>query len=301
MRCIAKRRVHLRLGAEPPIDLGRDKRQMLRRHLDARHVLVRRKQLHLCRGRHMQHMHAFAGCRGEPDEASRSRRAPPQASRHSRWLEGSPSRLSDARSRRRASSSAWKAARRVDEREDARQRLLVVDEQVAGGGAHEHFDAGSAWKLLELGSSSTFSRVAPTKKAKSQIHAVARARRPCRRAPPRSMVGGLVFGISNTAVTPPSTADAAAGFEVFLVLEPRLAEMHLGVDDARQDMQAGGVDGPRRRLGGEAANRDDRPSLTPISATPFAGMVDEGRALDEEIEGFCQDAALASACRLPPA
>ena len=92
-------------------------------------------------------------------------------------------------------------------------------------------------KPLELGSSSTFSRVAPTKKAKSQCM------RP-RPAPTLSasasalVVAGLVFGISNTAVTPPSTADRLPRLEVFLVLEPRLAEMHLGVDDAWQDMQA---------------------------------------------------------------
>ena len=34
----------------------------------------------------------------------------------------------------------------------------------------------------------------------------------------------------------------AAGFEIFLVLEARLAEMHLRVDDAGQDVQARGID-----------------------------------------------------------
>ena len=34
----------------------------------------------------------------------------------------------------------------------------------------------------------------------------------------------------------------AAGFQIFLVLEARLAEMHLRVDDAGQDVQARGVD-----------------------------------------------------------
>ena len=54
----------------------------------------------------------------------------------------------------------------------------------------------------------------------------------------RVVVGGLVFGISNTAVTPPSTAARLPRFEVFLVLVARLAEMDLGVDDARQHVQA---------------------------------------------------------------
>ena len=67
--------------------------------------------------------------------------------------------------------------------------------------------------------------------------------------------------------------------------------MHLGVDDARQDMQPGGVQGPAGVLGREAANRDDSAVFHADIGCPFAGMIDEGRALDEEIEGFCQDAA----------
>jgi hypothetical protein len=35
---------------------------------------------------------------------------------------------------------------------------------------------------------------------------------------------------------------SAAGLQVFLVFEARLAEMHLRVDDAGEHMQAGGVD-----------------------------------------------------------
>ena len=83
----------------------------------------------------------------------------------------------------------------------------------------------------------------------------------------------------------------AAGFQVLLVLEPRLAEMHLGIDDAWQDMQAGRVQGPAGVLGGEGANRDDSAVFHSDIGRPFAGMIDEGRAFDEEIEGFCQDAA----------
>ena len=41
---------------------------------------------------------------------------------------------------------------------------------------------------------------------------------------------------------PAEHSRAAARLEVLLVLEPRLAEVHLGVDDAGQDMQAAGVD-----------------------------------------------------------
>ncbi len=68
------------------------------------------------------------------------------------------------------------------------------------------------------------------------------------------VVGGLVFGISNTAVTPPSTADRLPVCQILLVLEPGLAEMHLAVDHAGQNVQAGSVDG----LAGEPARRSSR-------------------------------------------
>ena len=107
-----------------------------------------------------------------------------------------------------------------------------------------------------LGSSSTFSRVAPTKKAKSQY---------MRPRPRRDLIGERLrahrrwLGVRHLEHGGDAAEHGrpAAGFEVFLVLEPRLAEMHLGIDDAWQDMQAGGLQGPAGVLGGEGANRDD--------------------------------------------
>ena len=107
-----------------------------------------------------------------------------------------------------------------------------------------------------LGSSSTFSRVAPTKKAKSQY---------MRPRPRRDLVGerlsahrrGLGVRHLEHGGDAAEHGRPAAGFQIFLVLEPWLAEMHLGVDDAGQDVQAGGVEGPAGGLGSEAANRDD--------------------------------------------
>ena len=73
------------------------------------------------------------------------------------------------------------------------------------------------------------------------------------------------------------------------------------VDDARQNVQAGGVDGPRRRRApADAADRGDAAVLHADIGRPFAVMIDEGRALDEEIEGFGQDAAFAALAGLRP-
>ena len=69
------------------------------------------------------------------------------------------------------------------------------------------------------------------------------------------VVGGLVFGISNTAVTPPNTADRLPDRQILFVLEAGLAEMHLAVDHAGQNVETGGIDG----LAGHALA--DRPDL----------------------------------------
>ena len=178
----------------------------------------------------------------------------------------------------------------LDESEDARQRLLIVDEQIAGGGAHEHFDAGSAWELLQPRQLLDILPRGADEEGEVAIHAP---------APAPDLIGERLrahrrwLGVRHLEHGGDAAEHGrpAAGLEIFLMLEPRLAEMHLGIDDARQDMQAGGLQGPACVLGGEGANRDNSAVFHADIGCPFAGMIDEGRAFDEEIEGFCQDAA----------
>ena len=68
------------------------------------------------------------------------------------------------------------------------------------------------------------------------------------------VVGGVVLGISNTPVTPPSTAARLPRFQIFLVLVAGLAEMHLAVDGAGQDMKPLGLENLRRLGAGQAAD-----------------------------------------------
>ena len=82
----------------------------MRRHLDARPVLVVGEERHLLGRRDMQHVHALAVLLGEPHEPLRAISAA-SGSRHSGWLGiALPRKL--LRSLSRASSSAWNAARR---------------------------------------------------------------------------------------------------------------------------------------------------------------------------------------------
>ena len=136
------------------------------------------------------------------------------------------------------------------------------------------------------GSSSTFSRVPPMKKAKSQYMRSLGARRPCRPALSAVVVGGLVLGISKTAVTPPATAARLPVSRSSLCSSAGLAEMHLGVDDAGQDVQARGNRWSRRRHAAEHRRSPAiRPSFTAMSRTPDAVVVDDGRAFQNEIIG----------------
>ena len=174
------------------------------------------------------------------------------------------------------------AARVPQDRGDA---FIVLDQQVAGRRAHEHLDAGRARQPFELADVAGVLARAADPEGEVAMHA-ARARGCTLSASAASLVvSGLVLGISKTAVTPPSTAAREPRFEVFLVLQPGLAEMHLAVDDARQDMQPAAVD----RLTGRCRERSPmaaiRPPLTPMSRRPCAVMVDDRAACQDEVVG----------------
>ena len=64
------------------------------------------------------------------------------SSRHSGCEAGSPGRRCAVARFSRASSSEWKAARRLS-RDDAVERDFIVNEEIAGRGAHEHLDSNT--------------------------------------------------------------------------------------------------------------------------------------------------------------
>jgi len=109
------------------------------------------------------------------------------------------------RSFKRASSSAWNEARReiwamiLDSVGSSLTRRSPVDDPMNTLIPAEPSNRSSA------GISSMLVCVPPTKNAKSQ-NILCRARRTLSANVPADVVNGLVFGISNTAVTPPATA-----------------------------------------------------------------------------------------------
>ena len=73
---------------------------------------------------------------------------------------------------------------------------------------------------------------------------------------------GTVFGMQQMVVKPPAAAARAAGFDGFGVLDARLTQMNVHVDEARGDDQSRGIEF------GRAAPRADlakRPSTIAIS------------------------------------
>ena len=72
------------------------------------------------------------------------------------------------------------------------------------------------------------------------------------------------------------------------MLEAGLAEMHLGVDDARQDMEARGVDGLAGHPLPDRADLGDPAVPHANIGEPLAGMIDEGPTFEDKIEGLGQ-------------
>ena len=146
---VAHRRIHLRARAEPLVAAGRFQREMMRRRLDRGDVLVVLEEVHLLRGRDVQHVHALAGLAREPHQALRAlqRRdlVAPDRMRARIALDAQVLALVEAvfvlGMERRAAP---------DHLEDVAHALVVLDQERAGRRAHEHLDAGAARQPLEL-------------------------------------------------------------------------------------------------------------------------------------------------------
>ena len=80
----------------------------------------------------------------------------------------------------------------------------------------------------------------------------------------------------------------APSLQIFLMLEAGLAEMHLAVDHAWENVQARGVDSlPREPLADRADLGDAAVSHANI-CKPLARLIDDGSAFEDKIEGLGQ-------------
>ena len=164
------------------------------------------------------------------------------------------------------------------------QRGVILDQQRAGGGAHEHFHTATAGQPLQAGQVADILRCRPHEEG---MVAPGAAARPVQLVGQRILVGGGWLGVRHFEDRRHPAQDRATrtGFQIFLVLVAGLAEMHLGVDHAGQHGQAGGVEDIRRLGLAEIAQRHDAPGAD-ADVDPFPPVRrDGGAAGNGEVEG----------------
>src|SRR5665811_1683193 len=92
--------------------------------------------------------------------------------------------------------------------------------------------------------------------------------------------------------------DRAAGLQIFLVLHARFAEMDLGINDTRQDMEAARVDGLARKALSDMADGANSAISDANVGGSFAVLIDDGSAFEHNVErlGHGCGAVLAGDC-----
>ena len=134
---VADRRIELGERAKPLVAFGRGKREMSGGRLRRGDVLVLAKEFGLFLRRDVQHMHAFSGLARERDQALR---------RHQRGRRIAPDRMRariafDAQVHALAQAVfvlGMKGGTAADGLEHVTHAGIVLDQQRAGGSAHEH-------------------------------------------------------------------------------------------------------------------------------------------------------------------
>ena len=221
----------------------------MRRRLAARDILGARQKLHLLARRDMQHMHLRARLAREANEAlgraqSRDLVAPDGMRR---GIAGDAQGLALVQARLVLAVEGGAAAGLL---EDRQHPLVVGDQQAPGRGAHEHLDPRRARQPFEFGDVGDIVVRAADPEGEVAMHAALR---------PRELVGERFrarrqrIGVGHFEHRGHAAEHrrARAGLQVLFMNETRLAKMHLGVDDARKNMQAAAIDALAGRAPGQ--------------------------------------------------
>ncbi|MGY3293714.1 hypothetical protein ACVWWP_006781 [Bradyrhizobium sp. LM3.6] len=171
----------------------------------------------------------------------------------------------------------------ADHLKDAAQAFVVLHQQRAGRGADKDFDAGATRRTLQHRQVLHVFAGAADEESKIAMHAMMGA---------LHLVGegGLRHGQWRGVRHLEHGGDAAhhcaarAGLKVFLLLQPGLAEMHLRVHDAGQDVQALAVD----HFGGGSLRQRADIGNAAVDDADIAGslavLVDDSAALEDQVE-----------------
>ena len=155
------------------------------------------------------------------------------------------------------------------------QTLVVLDQQRAGRGADEHLDPGAAGRAFEFRQILNVLARAADEEGEIAMHAMAAA--------PDLVGEGLLrhrqrIGVRHLEHRRHPAHDRAArtGLQILLVRQPRLAEMHLRVHHAGQDVQPLAVDDLGRIRLRQSADFGDAAIADADVADPLAVLIDHG-------------------------
>ena len=242
------RRVHLNQGPEPRIVIHVEE-QVMRTHFGRDQLMMIRQQFCLRTGRHVQHVKAMSMTNGQFGRAPRRNHrcefvANPRMIGHA--SRGIPGGIGA----HRRFILTVRTDRQCRVGEDPFQGLLVVDQQIAGARADEDLDPrgpAGGLKLCDIvGRGADIEPVVDEAPCGSQRQLLLQALTGHR-------VGQRIGHLEERRDTPFRTGPRCVP-QILFVSEPRFAEMHLIVNDTRQQVQSGRVD---RILGRDLAGRID--------------------------------------------
>ena len=291
MALVADGRVHLGVAAQPLVGLRARQGEVLRRGLHAGHVLVAAQEGHLLGRGHVQHVDALAEAPRDGDQALRA-------------LDGALGvahlRMTGpvAGARQGAALGEAVLVLRVEGgaaghvAQDVGHARVVRHQQGAGGGAHEHLDPAAARQALQLAEVAGVLVGAADVEGVVAVHAAAGAAelvgQGLGRGGGRIRVGHLEHG-GDAA----QHGGAAARLKVLLPLEPGLAEVHLGVDHARQHGEAPRVHRLGRGGVGQVADAGHAAVAHAHVGGAAPGVVHHLAAADDQVEGRGHGAGIA--------
>ena len=173
----------------------------------------------------------------------------------------------------------------IDVPQDLFDPLVVLHQQAAGRGAHEHLHAARPGQPLQLAEEPGVLVGAADVEGVVAVHAV---------LGPRQLVGqGVGVGGRGLGVRHLEHRHHAAqhrrarpGLQVFLPLQAGLAEVDLGVDDAGHHGQARGVEHLTGRRLAQVAHRGDLAVAHAHIGRAAAGVVHHLAAADDQVVSF---------------
>jgi hypothetical protein len=170
-----------------------------------------------------------------------------------------------------------------DNCQDAGERLVIIDQKVARGGAHEHLHAATAPKLLKGAQCFGILAGGAHIEGKIAVHAILGA----------AQLAGEAFGSSRRRLrighfenSRHATHDGspATRLQVLLMGQSRFAEVNMRVDNAGENVQAAAIDRTFPLPGGKPPHSGNFTAGDSYVASARTLVIDDDTVCEDEIE-----------------